>query len=113
MKLNNQEKMIYKSILYRKIEHLNLKDDIKEKFIDNVLDEAENKFRKSFSLFLRELFNKRLTELLNNKVPALTKKEYKLILTLKQLDLGLITIDEVDYNNRKEYKTILNYVLNN
>ena len=79
MKLNNQEKMIYKSILYRKIEHLNLKDDIKEKFIDNVLDEAENKFRKSFSLFLRELFNKRLTELLNNKVPALTKKEYKLI----------------------------------
>ena len=110
MKLNDYEKMVYKKTLYRKMSKLDISDDVKNEFIDSVIEEASKKFHKSFSLFLRDMFDKRLKELKRKEISILTKKEYKLILTLKELELNKTS--EVNYKDKKSFNTILNQVIN-
>ena len=109
MKLNDYEKMVYKETLYRKMSKLDISDDVKNEFIDSVIEEASKKFHKSFSLFLRDMFDKRLKELKRKEISILTKKEYKLILTLKELELNK-TVNG-DYKDNRSFNTILNQVL--
>lgn len=110
MNLNDYEKMIYKNMLYRKMSKLDISDDVKNEFIDSVIEEASKKFHKSFSLFLRDMFDKRLKELKRKEISILTKKEYKLILTLKELELNKTS--EINYKDKKSFNTILNQVIN-
>ena len=110
MNLNDYEKMVYKKALYKKMSKLDISDDVKNEFIDSVIEEASKKFHKSFSLFLRDMFDKRLKELKRKEISILTKKEYKLILTLKELELNKTS--EVNYKDKKSFKTILNQVIN-
>lgn len=110
MKLNDYEKMVYKETLYRKMSKLDISDDVKNEFIDSVIEEASKKFHKSFSLFLRDMFDKRLKELKRKEISILTKKEYKLILTLKELELNKTS--EINYKDKKSFNTILNQVIN-
>ena len=109
MKLNDYEKMVYKNMLYRKMSKLDISDDVKNEFIDSVIEEASKKFHKSFSLFLRDMFDKRLKKLKRKEISILTKKEYKLILTLKELELNK-TVNG-DYKDNRSFNTILNQVL--
>ena len=56
------------------------------------------------------MFDKRLKELKRKEISILTKKEYKLILTLKELELNKTS--EVNYKDKKSFNTILNQVIN-
>ena len=109
MELNDYEKMVYRSLLSRKIDKLDISEEAKKEFIDSVIKEASSKFHQSFSLYLRDMFNKRLKQLNEKEGNTLTKKEYKLILTLKDLEENK-TVNG-DYKDNRSFNTILNQVL--